>query len=101
MHHDRHACRIRRLARQQHRLEPAGLADTINQGMILPTQAFYSADMKEFFLPYDSVGNSDSPETTLMDFCQTTYEAGADLAGWDRAALERPANQEEKTRVVS
>ena len=69
--------------------EPAGLADTVSQGKILPAQTFYSAEMKEFFLPYDDVRNSDSPETTLMDFCQTTYEAGATLANWDRVALER------------
>jgi hypothetical protein len=69
--------------------EPAGLADTVSQGKILPAQTFYSTDMKEFFLPYDAVRSSDSPETALMDFCQTTYEAGANLAGWDRAALER------------
>ena len=69
--------------------EPAGLADTVSQGKILPAQTFYSADMKEFFLPYDAVQNSASPETTLTEFCQTTYEAGANLAGWDRAALER------------
>jgi len=31
-----------------------------------------------------------SPEKKLMDFLQTTYEAGANLAGWDRASLERP-----------
>jgi hypothetical protein len=69
--------------------EPAGLADTVSQGKILPAQTFYSTDIKEFFLPYDAVRSSDSPETALMDFCQTTYEAGANLAGWDRAALER------------
>ena len=69
--------------------EPAGLADTVSQGKIRPAQTFYSAEMKEFFLLYDDVRRSDSPETTLMDFCQTTYEAGADLANWDRTALER------------
>ena len=69
--------------------EPAGLADTINQGKIRPAQTFYSSEMKEFFLPYDDVRKSDSPEQALMDFCQTTYEAGAYLANWDRAALER------------
>ena len=69
--------------------EPAGLANTVSQGVIVPAQTFYSAEMKEFFLPYDDVRNSDSPEKTLMDFCQTTYEAGANLAGWDRASLER------------
>ena len=72
--------------------EPAGLADTVGQGKIRPAQTFYSAEMKEFFLPYDDVRSAASPEETLMDFCQTTYEAGANLAGWDRAALERPSN---------
>ncbi|MDQ1638591.1 MAG: hypothetical protein QOF62_1930 [Pyrinomonadaceae bacterium] len=75
--------------------EPAGLSDTMSQGKIRPAETFYSLELKEFFLPYDSVrraaldGASVSPETALMDFCQTTYEAGADLAQWDRAALER------------
>src|SRR5687767_4727076 len=69
--------------------EPAGLDGTIGQGKIIPTQTFYSSEMKEFFLPYDAVRIAASPEQTLMDFCQTTYEAGANLAGWDRAALER------------
>ena len=69
--------------------EPAGLADTISQGKILPPQTFYSSELKEFFLPYDDVRESASPEKTLIDFCQTTYEAGANLANWDRASLER------------
>ena len=69
--------------------EPPGLADVISQGKIRPAETFYSAEMKEFFLPYEAVRKSDSPEKTLMDFCQTTYDAGADLAGWDRTALER------------
>ncbi|MDQ2977176.1 MAG: DUF5996 family protein [Acidobacteriota bacterium] len=69
--------------------EPAGLADTISQGKIRPAQTFYSSEMKEFFLPYDDVRKSESPEQTLMDFCQTTYEAGANLANWDRVAIER------------
>ena len=69
--------------------EPAGLSDTVNQGKIRPVETFYSAEMKEFFLPYDAVRKADSPETALMDFCQTTYEAGAGLAHWDRASLER------------
>jgi len=45
--------------------------------------------LKEFFLPYDDVRKSDLPETALMDFCQTTYEVGANLAKWNRATLER------------
>ena len=69
--------------------EPAGLADVLAQGKIRPAPTFYSTEMKEFFLLYDDVRQSDSPEQALMDFCQTTYEAGAGFAGWDRAALER------------
>jgi hypothetical protein len=69
--------------------EPAGLADTVAQRKIRPAETFYSTEMKEFFLPYDAVRKAASPEKALMDFCQTTYEAGADLAKWDRAALER------------
>ncbi len=65
--------------------EPAGLAES----QIKPASAFYSQDMKEFLLPYDAVRQSPSPETALMDFLQSTYEVGANLAKWDRKALER------------
>jgi hypothetical protein len=69
--------------------EPAGLAEVVGEGKIRPAQTFYSVEMKEFFLLYDDVRQSPSPEQALMDFCQTTYETGANLAGWDRANLER------------
>lgn len=65
--------------------EPAGLPES----SLRPAAAFYSQDMKEFLLPYDAVRQAASPESALMDFLQSTYEAGANLAGWDRAALER------------
>jgi hypothetical protein len=65
--------------------EPSGFSGS----KIKPAEAFYSQDMKEFFLPYDDARRSASPETALMDFCQSTYEAGANLADWDRKALER------------
>jgi len=65
--------------------EPAGLSESTIQ----PAAGFYSQDMKEFLLPYDAVRQSPSPETALMDFLQSTYEAGANLAKWDRKALER------------
>lgn len=65
--------------------EPAGFGEA----KVKPEAAFYSAEVKEFFLPYDAVRQSPSPESTLMDFCQSTYEAGAELANWDRKALER------------
>jgi hypothetical protein len=59
------------------------------QAKIKPRESFYSADLGEFILPYDTVRQSPSPDDTLLDFLQTTYDAAADLARWDRAALER------------
>lgn len=65
--------------------EPKGFAEA----KVVPAQAFYSADLREFLLPYDAVRTSASPDETLLAFLQATYEAAADRAGWDRAALER------------
>ena len=65
--------------------KPPGLS----KESIRPNVAFYSPPMKEFILLYDDVRNADSPEFVLLDFLQTTYEAGANLATWDRVALER------------
>lgn len=65
--------------------EPAGFA----QAPVKPAAAFYSSDFREFVLPYDAVRQSASPDATLLEFLQTTYEAAANLAKWDRAALER------------
>ena len=51
--------------------------------------AWYSAELGEFLLRYDDVRTADNPDAVLLDFLQSTYEAAADLVGWDRAALER------------
>lgn len=56
---------------------------------VKPGAAFYSKDLGEFILPYDAVREAASPDETLLEFLQSTYEAAADLAGWDRKALER------------
>ncbi|MGH9815474.1 MAG: DUF5996 family protein, partial [Candidatus Acidiferrales bacterium] len=56
---------------------------------VRPDAAFYSADLREFILPYDIVRASASPDETLLDFLQATYEAAANLAHWDRESLER------------
>lgn len=56
---------------------------------VKPDAAFYSTDLGEFILPYDAVRESGSPDRTLLDFLQSTYEAAANLDGWDRSALER------------
>jgi Family of unknown function (DUF5996) len=68
--------------------EPIGLRDR----RVMPSKAFYSGEKNEFFLMYDDVRLSHSPEQALLEFCQSTYEAGANLGHWDRANLERPAS---------
>ena len=65
--------------------EPPGFA----AARVRPDGAFYSTDLREFVLPYDVVRQADSPDDTLLQFLQTTYEAAADLGKWDRASLER------------
>ena len=56
---------------------------------VLPPAAFYHPKLGEFLLLYDDIRNAASPESELMKFLQSTYEAGANLGRWDRAALER------------
>jgi hypothetical protein len=59
---------------------------------VLPPAAFYHSQLGEFLLMYDDVRGAASPKTAVMDFLQTTYEAGADLSKWDRPALEYPGS---------
>ena len=66
--------------------EPPGFPDA----RILPAAAYYHPEMNEFLLPYEEVRKLPSPKEAVMDFLQSTYEAGANLGKWDRAALERP-----------
>jgi hypothetical protein len=65
--------------------EPAGF----RAAPVLPTPARYEPKLGEFLLLYDDVREPASREPQLMDFLQSTYEAGAILANWDRDALER------------
>jgi|SRR5579862_502586 len=65
---------------------PAGL----DKEKIRPAAAGWNAALGEFILRYDDVRNSASPEETLYAFLESTYEAGARLGKWDRAALESP-----------
>ncbi len=64
--------------------EPAGFA----RSPVRPAQAFYSDALHEFVVMYEDIRRASSPRAALLDFCQSTYEAGAGLAGWDRASLE-------------
>jgi hypothetical protein len=65
--------------------EPKGFRDV----RALPAKAQYDTNLNEFVLMYDDVRAESSPSATLLDFCQSTYEGGADLASWDRNSLER------------
>ncbi len=65
--------------------EPAGL----KEATIRPVGAGYDAALGEFLLNYADVRTADDPDALVLDFLQSTYEAAADRAGWDRAALER------------
>ena len=68
--------------------EPPGFASAA----VGPREAFYSTDLHEFILPYDVVRTSADPDRVLLEFLQSTYVAAADLARWDRAALEFAPN---------
>jgi hypothetical protein len=65
--------------------EPAGFSEQ----KVKPAEAFYHPQMKEFLLMYDDVRRAALPRQALLDFLQSTYEAGANLAHWNRQELER------------
>jgi hypothetical protein len=69
--------------------EPAGFS----KAPVGPRGAFYSSDVHEFILPLDEVRLAASPDDTLLEFLQTTYDAAATLAAWDRASLERAVDR--------
>ena len=64
--------------------EPPGF----KEAPVRPAKAFYGTQLNEFLLNYDDVRTAVDPRTALLDFCQSTYEAAASLAKWDRPALE-------------
>jgi hypothetical protein len=64
--------------------EPAGFRTT----RVKPEAAFFSEALGEFVLPYDAVRTAENPDQALLDFLQSTYEAAAIAAKWDRDALE-------------
>lgn len=66
--------------------EPPGYRDAVPA----PGGARWEADLGEFVLPYELVRTADDPDALLLDFLQSTYQAAAATARWDRAALERP-----------
>jgi hypothetical protein len=64
---------------------PAGL----DQAAIRPDAARYNQDVSEYLLMYDDARAAPSPREAVLEFCQSTYEAAARLANWDRRELEK------------
>ncbi len=75
---------------------PDGFATAVIQ----PTGAFFSRDLGEFILPYEIVRAASDPSRLLMEFLQSTYEAAAELARWDRRLLECELGQSGTPRRV-
>ncbi len=63
---------------------------TFKLAAVQPAEASFSEKLGEFLLPYDVVRRSSDPDETLLAFLQSTYEAAANAADWDRGALECP-----------
>ena len=76
--------------------EPSGFRAT----KVKPDAAFFHETMGEFILPYDAVRSAADPEQALLDFLQSTYEAAANAATWDRNALECTPGQPGVVRPV-
>jgi hypothetical protein len=75
---------------------PAGFGDR----PVEPAAARFDAALGEFLLPYDDVRTAADPEATLLAFLESTYRAAADLAGWDRPALEGARGRPGQPRVL-
>jgi hypothetical protein len=69
--------------------EPPGFRTT----RVRPEAAFFSEALGEFILPYEALRTAVQPEQALLEFLQSTYEAAANAAKWDRDALECPLGQ--------
>jgi hypothetical protein len=65
--------------------EPVGF----KSASVGPAGARYDSTLSEFILPYEEVRQATSPDATLLEFLQSSYEAAADLGGWDRPELEQ------------
>jgi len=65
--------------------EPPGFKDA----PVRPNAAHYEKQLGEFILMYEDARKAESPTTSILEFCRSTYEAGATLGKWDREALER------------
>jgi len=69
--------------------EPSGFP----KALVRPAAASYNTDLSQFLLKYDDVRGAASPRDTLLEFCQSTYDAAATLGKWNRAELEHDAGR--------
>ena len=76
---------------------PAGFRES----PVRPTGAFFHETLGEFLLPYDAVRTADDPDAALLAFLQSTYEAAARAAAWDRGALECPQGSPGVPRIAA
>jgi hypothetical protein len=76
--------------------EPAGF----RTALVRPDMAFFSEALGEFILPYDAVRTAAQPDQALLEFLQSTYEAAANAANWDREALECALGQPGVVRQI-
>ncbi|MES2403136.1 MAG: DUF5996 family protein [Pseudomonadota bacterium] len=67
--------------------EPTGL----KEARVQPDAAYYHRELNEFILPYEAVRRADAPDAMIRAFIDSTYDRAADLAKWDRNALDRVA----------
>jgi len=74
--------------------------DGFSQARLEPAEAYFSADLGEFVLPYEAVRTAPDPRAQLMAFLESTYSAAADLGHWDRANLECGLGECGKPRPV-
>jgi hypothetical protein len=65
--------------------EPAGF----REASVGPKAAYYHPELKEFILPYKDVRAAADPKAAVLEFLESTYDAGAKLGNWDRGALEK------------
>ncbi len=63
---------------------------------VRPEAAFYSHDMREFLLSYEAVRRAANPDSMVLEFAHSTYEAAADRGGWDRRALEHVVSESQR-----
>jgi hypothetical protein len=74
--------------------------DGFSEAKVKPVQTFFSKELGEFLLPYDSMRKEPDPDAALMEFLVSTYAAAADLAKWDRQALDCAMGEAGKVRAI-